>query len=83
MDGDDCAKPGGFADLEELLELLGLAVEPVEVVDDHGVDVPALDVVKHAAVVGPVLAGVGGDVVVDVLLGDRPPSALGLGTAVG
>ena len=38
--GDRCqrAQAGGVAHLEELLEFLGLAVQPVEVPHDHGVD---------------------------------------------
>ena len=83
--GDRCqrAQAGGVAHLEELLEFLGLAMQPVEVPDDDGVDRTRPDVVEHPPVRRSDPARVGAPVVIDVHLSDGPAASLGEGLAVG
>ena len=75
-------QPRLLADVEERFELPRLAVQPVEVPDDDGIDLAVADVVEHPAVLRPELAGVGAPVVVDVDLADRPAAALGEALAI-
>ena len=83
-DGGDVPGPGTIADFQQLLQLLGLAHEPVLVVDDHRVDDAFLQVLEHLDVALAGLAGVlgGRQVVVAVLLDDGPAEAAGEGFAV-
>lgn len=62
-------------EVDELLQLDGPSVQPVEVPDHDGVDLPVADVGEHPLVLRSRLAVGGGSVVVDVL-GEGP--ALGL-----
>ena len=71
-DEPDVLDPGGLDDLAELLELDRAAGQPVDVVDQHGVDQAVGQVGQHPLVLGSSLAGVGRQVVVDVLLGHDP-----------
>jgi hypothetical protein len=75
---------GPVANLEQLLQLLGLAYQPVLVIDDHRIDGAFLEILEHPQVGRPGLAGVlgGRQVVVAVLLDDRPAKARGQGLAV-
>ena len=68
-DGGELDAAGAVADVEELLELARLAMQPVEMPDDDGVEPAAGDVGEHPPVFGAWLAVVRRDVVVDVALG--------------
>jgi len=63
------------ADVEELLQLLGLPVQAVSVPDDDGVEIAVSQVVEHPPVPRPNAPVVRAHVVVDVALGDLPASA--------
>ncbi|MCV2487730.1 hypothetical protein OF117_00010 [Geodermatophilus sp. YIM 151500] len=69
----DVPDPGCVQDLEEVLEFAGAAGQSVQVVDQHAVSGAGGEVGQHAQVLRAGLAGVGGQVVVDVLLADLPP----------
>jgi hypothetical protein len=81
--GPEVRDPGRVADLEELLELGGMAGEAVEVPDDDGVEVAALHGVEHPPVGGAVAAAVRAGVVVDEHLGDGPAAPVAVLAAVG
>src|SRR5215211_6064478 len=83
-DGGDVPGPGAVADLQELLQLLGLAHQPVLVVDDDRVDDTFLQVLEHLDIALAGLVGVlgGRQVVVAVLLDDWPAKAIGQRLAV-
>jgi len=71
------AEIGSGGDLKELLKLDGAAGEAVGVVDDDGVPTAVADVDQEALILGSPLAAIGRDVVVDVLVCDRPAEVRG------
>lgn len=77
------AQADSSAHVREPLELDRPAVQPVHVPDDHPVPSTGLDVPQHPLVGRAGLAAVGADVVIDVLLRDRPAVSSGLGPADG
>ena len=81
-DAGQVADAGAIAEVQEVLQLAGTAMEAVEVIDDDGVANARGEVIKHALVLRTPLARVRAGVVVDVDVGDRPAAALGEGAAV-
>jgi hypothetical protein len=62
----------GGGDVDEVLQVARSAVEPIGVIDHQGVEPAGAEVVHHPEVLWALLAGVGADVVVDVLVHDSP-----------
>jgi hypothetical protein len=75
--------PCGCNDREEVLEVDRPSRESVEVVDEDGVAGALLKIREHLEEGGSLLARIGGEVVVDIFLGDCPPEALRQGATVG
>ncbi len=76
------ANPGLLAEVDELLQLDGEPVQPVQVLHDQPVPRSGFQVGDHPGVGRYRSAGVGGDVVVHVLLTDDPPPVGREGAAV-
>jgi hypothetical protein len=78
-DRRDVPGAGAVTDFQQFLRLPGLSDEPVQVVDDHGVDGAFLKALQHlvVALAGLVRVLGGGQVVVAVLLDDGPAQAAG------
>ncbi|GEM_PF-1703420 len=66
------ADAGCGDDLQELLQLDRPASQPVSVIDDHRITVTLRQIRQHRLIAGSLLARVRRDVVVDLLLSDRP-----------
>ncbi len=81
-DEPDVLDPRSLDDLGEVLQLAGPARQAVDVVHDHRVHHPIGHVGQQALVLGASLAGVGRQVVVDVLPRDDPSERLGQVAAV-
>ena len=84
LSGDACqrADADAVAEIEEVLLLARMAVQPVQVVHDDGVSDSGREVFQHALVLGTPLARVRAGVVVLVDVCDRPAAALSEGAAV-
>src|SRR5262249_23104764 len=69
-----------LGEVDQLLKLARLPVEPVDVGDDDAANLAGADLVQHGAVLRPVPSGVGrGADVVVLELGDLPAPSLALG----
>ena len=64
--------PGRLAEVEELLQLPRLPVQPIQVPDHHRIQVAAAKIIKHPPIRGPCLAAVGAHIVIDVALRNLP-----------
>ncbi len=72
--GSHLAHPDALAEPDELLQLGGSAMQPIQVVDDHRIPDTGREIGHHLLIAWPGLPVVGRDVVVHILGPDRPPA---------